>query len=451
MSKPPEKFSALKAKEPQAINAGETPAPRGRKTWPENPRTSVAIAVSLPKTIMNAMQNQQQLDFLVQRASEILRAPGKAITLDCVFEAKLMEFARLESRTGLAGGAPVITFLGYGRGHGLVAGMELYRLSIGETTVRFVRVYDQLSGRVGPTAQDFCVVPAEHYTRFYRFVREKIRRDRGSGEPAPIMPEERKDRLWQNTVGFLTRGREQLKQFGVPQKRGVLLMGEPGNGKTMACRWLRNECFKAGLQWRLVRSECYERTRADGDLTSLFSLDEPGVILFDDFDLGVRNREEFGPTSHHSTFLGELDGVDARDGVVFIFTTNARLTDLDAAFLRPGRIDYVAEFPSPDDELRRRVMREHWHEDIRLALDVESMVAATDGLSFAELAEIKKLLVLRFLDSNVWDWDWAWKTFHADVRQAKPGRPVIGFVHAAAMRRQTTLPTPLLNERAERS
>ena len=398
---------------------------------------------------MNSTQLQHQLDILVQRASELLGAPGRALTLDSIVEEKLLKAARLESRVGLVGSQPLIEVLGYGRGHRMVGGMELYRVTIGETTVRFVRVYDQLPGRVERLAQDFCVVPAEHYVRFYRYVREKIRRDRGTDEPAPIMADEQRTRLWENTVGFLTRGRDRLKLYGVPQKRGVLLMGEPGNGKTMACRWLRNECYKQGLEWRLVRSECYERTRADGDLAALFSLDEPGVILFDDFDLGVRNREEYGATSHHSTFLGELDGLDAHDGVVFIFTTNARLSDLDPAFLRPGRIDHVAQFPRPAADLRRRLIVEHWHADIREALDVDFMVTATDGLSFAELAEIKKLLVLRFLDGGVWEWDWAWKTFHADARQSKPPRPVIGFVRAGSVRRDPSLPEPVLNERDE--
>ena len=321
---------------------------------------------------MSATHYQQQFDILVQRASEILQTPGKAVTLDAVVEENLLKFARLERRTGLAGGMPVIGIQGHGRGHSVVAGLEVYRLAIGGTTVRFVKVYDQLMGRVVRPIQDFCVVPAEHYVRFYRFVREKVRRRPGNEEPAPIMAEEIKTRLWENTVGFLTRGRELLKQYGVPQKRGVLLMGEPGNGKTMACRWLRNECYRQGLAWRYVRSEVYERTRADGDLESLFDTEDPGVILFDDFDLGVRNREDCGATAHHSTFLGELDGVDAHQGVVYLFTTNARLPDLDPAFLRPGRIDHVVQFSRPEADSRRRLILEHWHADIRQAIDVDS-------------------------------------------------------------------------------
>jgi cell division protease FtsH len=394
---------------------------------------------------MNSMHHQQQLDSLVQRASEILKAPGKAVVLDTFVERELLKVARLESRTGLASGLPLIGFQGHGRGHRTIAGLECYRLTIGTHTIRFIKVFDQLSGAIERPTQDFCVVPLEHYVRFYRFLREKVRRNPGPEEPAPVLSEESKARLWDNSVGFLTRGRELLKQYDVPQKRGLLLMGEPGNGKTMACRWLRSQCYKQGLVWRYVRAEYYERARIEGDVQSVFDLEDPGVILFDDFDLGVRNREEYGATSHHSTFLGELDGVDAHNGVVYIFTTNARLSDLDPAFLRPGRIDQVVQFPRPDTDLRRRVILEHWHADIRRALDVEFMVKATDGLSFAELTEIKKLLVLHFLDSNRWDWDLAWKVFQTDARYAKSSKPVIGFARPNGRTRDLAAPDPMLN------
>ena len=183
----------------------------------------------------------------------------------------------------------------------------------------------------------------------------------------------------------------------------------------------------------------------EGDVQAVFDLEDPGVILFDDFDLGVRNREEYGPTSHHSTFLGELDGVDAHNGVVYLFTTNARLSDLDPAFLRPGRIDQVVQFPRPDAALRRRAILEHWHADIRQALDVEFMVAATDGLSFAELTEIEKLLVLHFLDSGKWDWERAWRIFQADARYTKPSKPVIGFARPSRRVGELAVPDPMLN------
>jgi hypothetical protein len=73
------------------------------------------------------------------------------------------------------------------------------------------------------------------------------------------------------------------------------------------------------------------------------------------------------------------------------------------------------------------------------------MVAATDGLSFAELTEIKKLLVFHFLDSNRWDWERAWKVFQADARYVKPTKAVIGFARPSQRVGEFAMPDPMLN------
>jgi ATP-dependent 26S proteasome regulatory subunit len=233
--------------------------------------------------------------------------------------------------------------------------------------------------------------------------------------------------LWDNSVGYLRRDRGAFQQYGVPQKRGILLIGEPGNGKTMACRWLCSHCEQLGLAWSRVTAERYEKARKYGQAEDLFELSSPGIVLFDDVDLAVRDRRRDEPTSDHSIFLAELDGMRVHQGVVYLFTTNATLDELDSAFLRPGRIDVVTQFPKPDGELRRRLVLETWHQDIRDAVNVDEVAACTEGLSFAEMEELRKLLVLRFLDTQKWDWPGTLSTFRQDDRRVRPVRRV-GFV-----------------------
>jgi hypothetical protein len=101
-----------------------------------------------------------------------------------------------------------------------------------------------------------------------------------------------------------------------------------------------------------------------------------------------------------------------------VFTTNCSLDLIDRAFKRPGRIDVVLHFGPPDADLRRRLIG-RWHPEIRAALDVERAVATTDGLSFAEVEEVKNLLIMHFMDAGRWDWDWA-------MRQLEVNRHELG-------------------------
>jgi hypothetical protein len=209
----------------------------------------------------------------------------------------------------------------------------------------------------------------------------------------------------------------------------------------MACRWLVAECRRRGLEWRSVTAQMYEDARADREVPLLFRLDSPGIILFDDFDAALKDREEFGDTEQRATFLAELDGVGRKTGVVYLFTTNAQLRELDPAMRRPGRIDVVIPFPRPDAPLRRRLVRNRWHEDILGAIDVETLVADTEGYSFAELEEAKKLLVMQHVDRGRCDWPQVRRAMAAR-RAGESHRRRIGF---AAFPATDATPTPALD------
>ena len=71
--------------------------------------------------------------------------------------------------------------------------------------------------------------------------------------------------------------------------------------------------------------------------------------------------------------------------------------------------------------------------DARDKTPVEEAVRSTDGFSFAELDELKKLLVLRYLDTEAWDWSWARHEF-ARRSDGSRDQPRIGFAAATAPR-----------------
>ena len=86
-----------------------------------------------------------------------------------------------------------------------------------------------------------------------------------------------------------------------------------------------------------------------------------------------------------------------------MFTTNCSLDLIDHAFKRPGRLDLVLHFKAPDAEMRGQLVN-RWHEDIRKNLDLADVIASTDGYSFAEVEELKNLLIMHFMDSADWNW-----------------------------------------------
>jgi cell division protease FtsH len=312
---------------------------------------------------------------------------------------------------------------------GLWLGMRLYDVD----GVRFVRVRFGHSDQANAWGLDFIAVSRRDYARLYKTALRLRRNDEAESVP-PVLPQEQLDTLWKNTIGYLEGPNlARVKAFGGRPKRGVLLTGAPGNGKTMACRWVWEACRRRGWEYRLVNPDNYRSARCHGTIEQLFSVERRGIIFFDDMDLALRDRDKVHETEDQAVFLSAMDGMEVHEGVVFVFTTNCSLDLIDRAFKRPGRLDVVLHFKAPDAALRRRLVA-RWHPEIRAALDAERAVASTDGYSFAEIEELKNLLVMHYMDAGAWDWGWALKQFDANRSElnARGQRQQLGFGAPAA-------------------
>lgn len=364
---------------------------------------------------------QAELEYCLARAGRLLGGAALPVWLEWELEVSLQRLLKLEARRGLGREPPVLQFQRSKRGHALAAGMERFRWDTQEGTVRIVKV---IVPCCGGTLDDFWAVRTSDYRRFYRLLRREIRARQEQGPP--VMKNAERQRLWENTIGFLRRGSAEMARYGVAPRRGVLLLGEPGNGKTMACRWLAAQARRSGLEWKSISAELYEDARIERRVPALFQLSSPGIVLFDDFDTALLDRQAHGDDQKHATFLAELDGLDQKTGIVYLFTSNAALRELDPAIRRPGRIDVIVQFAKPDAKLRRRLIAERWHPELLAGTDVEAVVHQTDGLSFAEIEELKKLLVIHHVETGRWDWPWARAAFGQRNRDHRGSGP-IGF------------------------
>lgn len=280
--------------------------------------------------------------------------------------------------------------------------------------IPFAHVVAQTDQNTSFSTYEFHVVARKDYTRLFRLALRAMR-EREVVDLPPVLSDEHLDTLQRNTLGYLDgRNLKRIKELGGRPKRGLLLTGPPGNGKTSACRWLWQECLRQGHEYKMVTPDAYRAARNSCNpvtaVKELFTVTRRGVIFFDDMDVALRDRDTVKETDDQAVFLGALDGIEVNEGVVYVFTTNCRLDLIDPAFKRPGRIDLVMHFEKPKAELRRRLIG-RWNDEIRAAIDIDDAVAETAGFSFAEIEELKNLLILGHLEHGSWSWGWATNQF----------------------------------------
>jgi hypothetical protein len=219
----------------------------------------------------------------------------------------------------------------------------------------------------------------------------KLARKLGKETP-PVLEEGLMDDIIRNTIYFLMNSKL-IEKYGVRIRRGILLDGPPGNGKTMACRYIQKLCNEKNIRWDTVTASAIDGAYGEGTLDELFS--RATVTFFDDIDISFLNRSH-GHGKMACSILSAMDGLKESDHVIRIFTTNEQVGDLDDAFMRPGRIDHRFVFGKPDRVLRRELV-ESWPDEILDNINMETLLENTDENSFAELEAIRGNLVTNFL------------------------------------------------------
>ena len=279
------------------------------------------------------------------------------------------------------------------------------------------------------------VVGRADYVRLFR-IAKRASRERGAGETPPVMLPEQLEVLRQNSIGYLDRQNlKRIRELGGRPKRGLLLTGPPGNGKTSACRWLRNECLRLGLEHQEVSPDAYQAARRSctpvQSVKDLFTVHRRGVIFFDDMDIALRDRNTVKETDDQAVFLSALDGIDVNEGVAYVFTTNCPLELIDPAFKRPGRIDLVLHFELPTAALRRELI-DRWNAEVRGGIDIDARRRPDQRFQLRRGGEVKNLLILRYIDAKEWYWDWAMSQFRENRQELRAKERHVGFAPLAA-------------------
>jgi cell division protease FtsH len=197
-------------------------------------------------------------------------------------------------------------------------------------------------------------------------------------------------------VGFL-KNPAKYTTIGGRIPKGVLLVGPPGTGKTLLARAVAGEAKVPFFS--LSGSEFVEMFVGVGaarvrDLFRQAELKAPCIVFIDELDaLGkVRMQSPMGGHEEReqtlNQLLAEMDGFDARKGVIIVGATN-RPEVLDPALLRPGRFDRQVLVDKPDVHGREQILRIHVR-SVTLAEDVDLplIAARTAGFAGADLANL---------------------------------------------------------------
>lgn len=244
----------------------------------------------------------------------------------------------------------------------------------------------------------FCVVSQKNYEEYVKlrnsfdaWVQE---RDRGNlhirvidGEDIPYTKESTWDELYlpddikneiRNMVENFLKSKDWFFQNKIPWKRGILLYGKPGNGKTSIIRTIMSE-----YNFKPVTIMAGANDDAVREAFSYAEEQSPSLLTFEDLD------SLFEKGVDTSTFLNLMDGISAKNGMLVIATANdvkklkANITQ------RPSRFDKKFEIPLPDQE-KSYIYLKRWFGNLITSQKCKELAkyAAKYEFSYAYLKEL---------------------------------------------------------------
>ena len=200
----------------------------------------------------------------------------------------------------------------------------------------------------------------------------------------------------EEVVDFLKHPKK-YELLGAKIPKGVLLVGNPGTGKTMLARAVAGEASVPFFS--ISGSEFVEMFVGVGasrvrDLFAKAKKNAPAIIFIDEIDAVGRKRGSGMGGGHDereqtlNQILVEMDGFETGSNVIVLAATN-RADVLDPALLRPGRFDRRTNITLPERKDREAILKVHFkNKPADATVNLDKLAAKTAGSSGADLANI---------------------------------------------------------------
>ncbi len=210
-----------------------------------------------------------------------------------------------------------------------------------------------------------------------------------------ILPPDLLDGIERQVLG-IARHCDELSASGQHLKRGVLLHGPPGTGKTHTVRYLIGQLpdvtaiVISGAALRFIGEAC-----------AIARTLQPSIVVVEDVELAAEPRGPHAPLDPLLLQLrGEMEGLSDDANVTFLLTTNRADLLEEALAARPGQVDHTARLPLPDAAARRRLIR-LYAGGLRISrASAGEVVARTDGVNASFIRELLRRAAVHAADGR---------------------------------------------------
>lgn len=189
----------------------------------------------------------------------------------------------------------------------------------------------------------------------------------------------------QDNVTNVFEDAEYFKKFNIPLKRGIILQGDPGTGKTQICKAVAKTAT-CSVVYALPQDFSPNR----GGVNAVCGIAKdlaPCILIIEDIDWVAQDRHE-GNSGFVIQLMNQLDGLESFGDIITIGTTNHKSDIENAVKNRPGRFDRIISVGNPDLPCRVRMIEFFTRKNTLKDVDVEKISKVLEGLSGAHIKDL---------------------------------------------------------------